>query len=70
VNKTFPTGIQNGIEFSNEFKQIHYELEGEPCETWGKEEGSEAVNGTYTGRSRSSSQPATSNSSRALAPKT
>jgi hypothetical protein len=49
VSKTFPTGLQNGIEISNEFKGIHYELEGEPCEEWGKEEGSEAVNGTYTG---------------------
>jgi hypothetical protein len=49
VTKLFPEGIQTGIEFSNAFKGIHYELEGEPCEEWGKEEGSEAVNGTYTG---------------------
>jgi hypothetical protein len=49
VAKNFPLGVQNGIEFSNSFKGIHYELEGEPCESWGKEEGSEAVNGSYTG---------------------
>jgi hypothetical protein len=49
VTKMFPAGVQTGIEFSNEFKAIHYELEGEPCEEWGKEEGSEAGNGTYTG---------------------
>ncbi len=49
VSKTFPEGLQHYIVISNEFKGIKYELEGEPCETWGKEEGPEGGGGTYTG---------------------
>lgn len=49
VNKNFPDGLQHYIVISNTFKGIKFELEGEPCEEWGKEEGSEGVGGTYTG---------------------
>lgn len=49
VSKNFPTGIQNYLVFGNAFKGIKYEFEGEPCEEWGKEEGPEGGNGTYTG---------------------
>ncbi|HTB71206.1 MAG TPA: hypothetical protein VK707_09510 [Solirubrobacteraceae bacterium] len=49
VTKAFPDGLQHYIVISNEFKGIKYQLEGEPCETWGKEEGSEGGGGTYVG---------------------
>jgi hypothetical protein len=49
TSKVFPDGKQHYIEISNEFKGIHYTLEGEPCEEWGREEGSEGVQGRYTG---------------------
>jgi hypothetical protein len=49
VTKAFPDGLQHGIEISNAFKGIKYELEGEPCEEWGKEEGPEGGGGTYFG---------------------
>lgn len=49
VSKKFPDGLQHTILITNEFKKIQYELEGEPCEAWGAEEGSEANNGQYFG---------------------
>ena len=49
VNKNFPDGLQHYIVISNTFKGIKFELEGEPCEEWGKEEGPEGGGGTYTG---------------------
>jgi hypothetical protein len=49
VTKSFPDGLQHYVVFSNEFKSIHYTLEGEPCEEWGREEGSEGFSGRYTG---------------------
>jgi hypothetical protein len=49
VSKTFPDGLQHYIVVTNEFKAIRFELEGEPCETWGKEEGPEGSGGTYNG---------------------
>jgi hypothetical protein len=49
VNKAFPDGLRHYIVISNAFKGIKYELEGEPCEEWGKEEGPEGGGGTYTG---------------------
>jgi hypothetical protein len=49
VNKSFPDGLRHYIVISNSFKGIKYELEGEPCEEWGKEEGPEGGGGTYTG---------------------
>ncbi len=47
--KKFPEGLQHYIKVSNAFKGIKYEFDGEPCEEWGKEEGSEGGGGTYTG---------------------
>lgn len=47
--KKFPDGFQHYVNVSNVFKGIKYEFEGEPCEEWGKEEGSEGGGGTYTG---------------------
>jgi hypothetical protein len=49
VSKNFPDGLQHLITVSNELKGIKYEFEGEPCEEWGREEGSEGANGTYFG---------------------
>jgi hypothetical protein len=49
VTKVFPDGLQHYIVVTNEFKGIKYELEGEPCETWGREEGAEGFGGTYNG---------------------
>jgi hypothetical protein len=49
VTKAFPDGLQHYIVITNAFKGIKYELEGEPCEEWGKEEGSEGGGGTYFG---------------------
>ena len=49
VNAKFPDGLQHYIGISNAFKGIKFELEGEPCEEWGKEEGPEGGGGTYTG---------------------
>ncbi len=49
VNHNFPEGLQSTIVISNEFKGIHFELEGEPCEEWAKEEGPEGVSGKYVG---------------------
>jgi hypothetical protein len=49
VTKVFPDGLQHYIVISNTFKGIKFELEGEPCEEWGKEEGPEGGGGTYTG---------------------
>jgi hypothetical protein len=49
VSKNFPTGIQNGIVIHNEFRGIHFEYEGEPCEEWGREEGPEGNAGQFTG---------------------
>ncbi|HWG08887.1 MAG TPA: hypothetical protein VN672_07745 [Solirubrobacteraceae bacterium] len=49
VSKAFPDGLQHGIEINNAFTGIKYELEGEPCEEWGKEEGPEGGGGTYFG---------------------
>lgn len=49
MSKTFPDGMQHGILISNNFKGIKYELEGEPCAEWGKEEGPEGGGGTYVG---------------------
>lgn len=47
--KKFPDEKQHYLEISNSFKGIKYEFEGEPCEEWGKEEGSEGGAGTYFG---------------------
>jgi hypothetical protein len=47
--KKFPDGFQHYVNVSNAFKGIKYEFEGEPCEEWGKEEGSEGGGGTYFG---------------------
>ena len=49
VNKYFPDGFQHSLDITNAFKGIKFELEGEPCEEWGKEEGSEGGGGTYSG---------------------
>jgi hypothetical protein len=49
VTKAFPDGLQHYIVVSNEFKAMKFELSGEPCETWGKEEGPEGGGGMYTG---------------------
>jgi hypothetical protein len=49
VSKSFPDGLQHYIVISNTFKGIKFELEGEPCEEWGKEEGPEGGGGTYVG---------------------
>jgi hypothetical protein len=49
MTKAFPDGLRHFINISNSFKGIKYEFEGEPCEEWGKEEGSEGGGGTYTG---------------------
>jgi hypothetical protein len=49
VTKNFPDGLQHYIVISNSLKGIKYELEGEPCEEWGKEEGPEGGGGTYFG---------------------
>jgi hypothetical protein len=49
ISPKFPDGLQHSINISNNFKAIKYELEGEPCEEWGKEEGSEGGGGTYVG---------------------
>jgi hypothetical protein len=49
VSLKFPDGLQHSIVISNSFKSIKYELEGEPCEEWGKEEGPEGGNGSYFG---------------------
>jgi hypothetical protein len=49
VSKKFPDGLQHYIVISNELKNIKFELSGEPCEEWGKEEGSEGGAGTYVG---------------------
>src|SRR5262249_11862755 len=49
VNSRFPEGIQHILVFENSFKQIKFELEGEPCEEFGKEEGPEGGGGTYDG---------------------
>lgn len=45
----FPDGFQHKINIANEFKGIQFEFEGEPCETWGKEESSEGKTGKYLG---------------------
>jgi hypothetical protein len=47
--RKFPDGFQHSISVSNALKGIKYEFEGEPCEEWGKEEGSEGGGGTYFG---------------------
>ena len=47
--KKFPDGFQHSITIANAFKGIKFEFEGEPCEEWGKEEGSEGGGGTYFG---------------------
>ncbi|HEX3433361.1 MAG TPA: hypothetical protein VHT25_04780 [Solirubrobacteraceae bacterium] len=49
VSAKFPDGLQHSIVISNSFKGIKFELEGEPCEEWGKEEGPEGGGGTYVG---------------------
>src|SRR6185312_11128797 len=49
VTKVFPDGLQHYIVITNEFKGIKFEFEGEPCETWGREEGPEGGGGTYNG---------------------
>ncbi len=49
TGKMFPDGFQHSINVTNTFKGIKYELEGEPCEEWGKEEGSEGGGATYFG---------------------
>ena len=49
TNSTFPDGLQHGIQFSNSIKGIKFTMEGEPCESWGKEEGPEGIGGTYFG---------------------
>lgn len=49
ANKTFPEGLQHGINISNTFKGIKFEFEGEPCEEYGREEGPEGHAGKYTG---------------------
>ncbi|MHB8234409.1 MAG: hypothetical protein ACYDHT_07120 [Solirubrobacteraceae bacterium] len=49
VSAKFPDGLQHTIVISNAFKGIKFELEGEPCEEWGKEEGPEGGGATYTG---------------------
>jgi hypothetical protein len=49
VSKTFPDGLQHTVTITNSFKGIKYELEGEPCEEWGKQESSEGVGGQYSG---------------------
>jgi hypothetical protein len=47
--KKFPDGFEHSITIANALKGIKYEFEGEPCEEWGKEEGSEGGAGTYFG---------------------
>lgn len=47
-SKAFPDGLQHYIVIQNSFKFLHFEMEGEPCEEWGKEEGAEGSAGTYT----------------------
>ncbi len=49
TGKMFPDGLQHSINIANAFKGIKYEFEGEPCEEWGKEEGSEGGGATYFG---------------------
>jgi hypothetical protein len=49
VSSKFPDGLQHTLVISNTFKGIKFELEGEPCEEWGKEEGPEGGGGTYVG---------------------
>lgn len=47
--KKFPDGSQHSLAISNALKGIKFEFEGEPCEEWGKEEGSEGGGGSYFG---------------------
>jgi hypothetical protein len=47
--KKFPGGFQHSLLVTNALKGIKFEFEGEPCEEWGKEEGSEGGGGTYFG---------------------
>ena len=49
TSKAFPSGEQHYIVISNEFNDIKFELEGEPCEEWGRQGGPEAGGGAYTG---------------------
>lgn len=49
VSPTFPDGLQHTIEINNTIKGFKYELEGEPCEEWAKEEGPEGIGGQYFG---------------------
>jgi hypothetical protein len=49
MTNAFPDGLQHYIVISNTFKKIVFELEGEPCEEWGRQGGPEGTAGTYTG---------------------
>jgi hypothetical protein len=50
LGKKFPGGQQTKLLIANNFKAISFEFEGEPCETFGKEEGPEGgKTGTYLG---------------------
>ncbi|MFI4990753.1 MAG: hypothetical protein ACHQHO_07560 [Solirubrobacterales bacterium] len=49
IGKNFPDSLQHFVNIANSFKGIKYEFEGEPCEEWGKEEGSEGGGATYFG---------------------
>jgi hypothetical protein len=48
ISKAFPGGLQHYIVIHNSFKLIHFEMKGEPCEEWGKEEGPEGTAGLFT----------------------
>ena len=54
VSLKFPDGLQHTIVISNASKAIKFELEGEPCEEWGKEEGPKAAMEPTSVRSRRS----------------
>ncbi len=48
MSNEFPLGLQTYFTVTNEWTGMKYELEGEPCEEWGKEEGSEGI-GQFSG---------------------
>jgi hypothetical protein len=50
ITNKFPTGEQPGLMITNTIAGLHYELEGEPCEEWGKEEEPEGGGGVYEGK--------------------
>jgi hypothetical protein len=48
----FPDGKQHSLVVENNFKNIKFEVEGEPCQEWIKEDGEGGVGGTYLGSVR------------------